>query len=88
MLFQRADGVVYEVVDGKAMLVDMAGKELLTLNPVGTLVWEMLSDEGDPSVMASKLVTTFEGVSVGELERDIQDFLNELVGLGLVVSGD
>jgi len=86
MSYRRADGVVYEVVDGKAMLVDRAGMELLTLNTVGTLVWSALPERGDPAVMARHLVTEFEDVTQEELEGDISGFLDELAELGLVVN--
>ena len=88
MGYLRADGVVYEVVDGKAMLVDLAGKELLTLNTVGTLIWNTLPEYGDPATMALHLVTHFKDVTVDELEGDIRGFLRELAELGLLVSDD
>ena len=88
MGYRRADGVVHEVVDGKAMLVDLAGKELLTLNTVGTLVWEALPELGDPATMARHLVMQFEDVTAEELQDDIRAFLDELTELGLLVSDD
>ena len=39
MIVQRRPGVTSEVVDGQAVLIAPAGKEVITLNAVGTLVW-------------------------------------------------
>ena len=41
--FRRSDEVVFEVSAGRAVLLDRTGKELITLNPVGTLVWQASS---------------------------------------------
>jgi hypothetical protein len=81
----RAKGVAYEVVDGKAVLVDPVGLELVTLNEVGTLVWEALPEHGDADSLAENLLSRLEGVSAEELRADIGAFLHELRDLGLVV---
>jgi hypothetical protein len=36
---RRSPNVTYETIDGRAVLVEVAGTELITLNPVGILVW-------------------------------------------------
>jgi hypothetical protein len=83
-MLQRAQDVVYEVVDGRAVLIDPAGVELITLNPVGTLVWQALDDGGDAATLTQRLLPEFEDVTAEQLERDIDAFLSELSGLGLV----
>jgi hypothetical protein len=89
MAFQRSPLVVYEVVDGQAVLVDPAGVELLTLNEVGTLVWEQLDGRRDAEHLAADLVGIFSGVTAEELARDIAEFLAEVESAGLVVpAGD
>ena len=85
-MLRRAQDVVYEVVAGRAVLIDPAGVELITLNPVGTLVWQALDGdgEGDAATLTQRLLPEFEGVTAEQLERDIEAFLNELLDLGLV----
>ena len=89
-MLRRAQDVVYEVVAGRAVLIDPAGVELITLNPVGTLVWQALDGDGDgdgdgdAATLAQRLLPEFEGVTAEQLERDIEAFLNELLDLGLV----
>jgi hypothetical protein len=84
MGFRRAPEVTYETIEGRAVLVDGAGAELITLNPVGTLVWNALDGERDASALAGDLVGEFTGVTRAQLEADIVDFLSELAASRLV----
>ncbi len=86
MMFRRADNVVKEVVDDRAFLLDDRGVEMIVLNPVGTLVWDVLDEPRDADSVATLLVDRFENVSLEELERDVQAFLEQLRDAGLVVA--
>jgi hypothetical protein len=88
MAWKRSSGVVYEVVDGQAVLVDAEGAELITLNPVGTLVWQELDGRRDAARLAADLVDRFEGVTIDDFERDVTAFLGELEAASLVRPGD
>lgn len=79
----RADGVVYEVVDGQAVLVDADGREMITLNPVGTLIWQALDGESDSAALAERLLPQLEGVTSDQLQNDVAAFLRELLDLDL-----
>ena len=85
-MFRRADNVVKEVVDDRAFLLDDRGVEMIVLNPVGTLVWDVLDEPRDADSVATLLVDRFENVSLEELERDVQAFLEQLRDAGLVVA--
>jgi hypothetical protein len=84
MVWERSPDVVYEVVDGKAVLVDPDGVELITLNPVGTLVWEQLDGHRDAATLAADLIGRFDGVTLAQLETDVAAFLAEIDAAGLV----
>lgn len=79
--------MVFEVTDGRAVLLNAEGSELITLNPTGTAIWQALDGETDASGVATRLVEVFEGTTVDELGADIEGFLAELVRLGLVEPG-
>jgi hypothetical protein len=79
----RADGVVYEIVDGQAVLVDADGREMITLNPVGTLIWQALDGESDSAALVERLLPQLEGVTGDQLQNDVAAFLRELLDLGL-----
>ncbi|MEZ4502544.1 MAG: PqqD family protein [Dehalococcoidia bacterium] len=85
MPYRRSPSVIFEVVDGRAMLVSADGSELLSLNPVGTRVWQLVDEhEGDSGRLASALLSEIEGVERDELERDIADFLSTLSSESLI----
>ena len=81
---RRSPDVIHEVVDDRAMLVSPDGSELISLNAVGTMVWDLLATAGDAGDLAAQMHPRFEGVSLDELERDIQAFLDILHEQGLV----
>lgn len=81
----RADGVVHEVVDGRAVLVDPSGLQLITLNEVGSLVWEALEQPGDVASLVAVLLPRFPDVDEAQAEADVTAFLDELRAAGLVV---
>ena len=69
----------------RAVLLDASGTELITLNPVGSLVWNELDGVRGPAELAAALHDRFTGVSLDELRADIAEFLDELATLGLAV---
>lgn len=82
---RRSPAVTYEIVDGRAMLIDAAGTEIITLNPVGSLVWSALDGKRDVAALADHLLAALDGVTRVELERDITDFVTELASSQLVI---
>ena len=81
---QRSADVVFDVVVDRAILLDGAGTELITLNAVGTVVWHELDGRRDADELAADLLDRFVGVEFDELRADIAAFLDELAALGLV----
>jgi predicted thioredoxin/glutaredoxin len=88
MPFERVADVTFEVFDGLAVLVDPRGVEMITLNRVGTLVWQELDRAKTVNELVAAILPTLAGTTADELERDIRTFLQELVGTGLVVTTD
>ena len=86
MMFRRADNLVKEVVDDRAFLLDDRGAEMIVLNPVGTMVWDALDEPSDATAIAASLIDQFADVSLEELARDVESFLEELREAGLVVA--
>ncbi len=80
--------MTYEIVDGRAMLIDAAGTEIITLNPVGSLAWSALDGERDVAELAEHLLPELEGVTPAELTSDIADFVAELASSRLVTGAD
>lgn len=85
--FDVAPGVLWEQVDVKVMLIDQASSELVTLNPVGSLIWRTLA-EASSSVgrLAGVVSAEFPEVGLTQATADVEAFLDELVRLGFVSS--
>ena len=90
--YRPADGVLADRVDGKIVLVDPGGREVLTLNDTGSTVWEVLAAAGPDGVLrdvvAQRLTEVFDGVEPAQAGRDVDAFLAELVALDLVAAED
>jgi hypothetical protein len=84
---RRSPAVAYDLLDGQAVLIDPVGLEMLTLNAVGTLVWNELDGEKDVPALASALLGRVTGVGMEELVADIGAFVASLADSGLVVDG-
>lgn len=81
---QRAESVTYDIVDGRAILVDPQGAELLTLNPVATMVWEALDGQRDVAALVAHLTDRLDDVDVEQAHADVARFIAQLHELGLV----
>jgi hypothetical protein len=88
MQFRRASGVIYEELDGHAVLLDRNAVRMVTLNPVGTLVWQLLDDDRTSAELVTLLRPKVRGVTVEQLETDVASFMEELVDVGVVVASD
>ena len=84
---RRAEHIVAEVAEGRAFLVNDRREELITLNPVGTMVWRALDGVKDTPALAAELIGEFEDVTSERLRTDIDEFLARIAKLGLVVEG-
>ena len=85
-MISQSSSVVFEVVDGRAVLVDPSGSELITLNPVGSMIWNALAEPTDAAAITDRLLPEFEDVTHEQLHADIVAFLNELTELGLLTT--
>ena len=88
MQFRRAIGVTDDVLDGHAVLLDPGAAKMLTLNPVGTLVWRHLDDDRTCAELVTLMIPKVRGVTAEQLEVDVDAFLDELVEAGVVTASD
>ena len=87
--FDVSSGVLWEQVDVKVMLIDSASSELVTLNAVGSLVWQTLAASPmSVSGLAAVVSDAFPEVSLAQAAADVEVFLEELVRLGFVSPAD
>ena len=78
MVVQKKADVTSEVVDGRAVLVPPSGQEIITLNVVGTLIWNALDTARDVESLTECLLDQLTDVEPDELTRDVRAFLRDL----------
>jgi hypothetical protein len=81
---QRVDGVMSETIDGKAVLIDASGRELITLNQVGSVVWDAIDGRRGQAELVDVLGARFPDVAADRLAADVDAFLNALAAAGLI----
>ena len=84
--FRKVDGCLADLVDGKRVLVLPDGTEVITLNAVGTMVWDALDEHHNVHDIASSVRARFDDVDVPHVTADVGHFLAELRDLGLVTA--
>lgn len=82
--FARAGNVTFDVFEGKAVLVDPGGKELITLNRTGTVVWQMLDGTVSEADLVDAVSCRFPAVHRATVEGDVRHFIRELRRLQVV----
>ena len=84
--FTRAPGVLSEVIDDRALLVSADGGEVITLNPVGTLVWAALEQAQELEPLVAVVSAKFPEAPEPTVRKDVVSFLESLREGGLVTA--
>jgi 4-hydroxy-3-methylbut-2-enyl diphosphate reductase IspH len=85
MTVRRADGVSYEPSGDSVVILDADGAVMRTLNEVGTLIWNGLSDHDEVPGIVSQLAERFPEVAESQLVADVEEFIASLAEANLVV---
>jgi hypothetical protein len=88
-IFNKNVAVVSRKIGGELFLVPIKGslanmQRIFTLNPVAEYIWQEL-DKKDLNEICNGIVSRFE-VGREEAERDISEFMNELLEANLITS--
>lgn len=78
--------VLSRVLDGEAVLLDLASGTYFGLNQVGTEVWSLIASSNDVAAITAGLLEVFE-VDEQTARRDLEVLLVELHDRGLVELG-
>ncbi|MHB8465932.1 MAG: PqqD family protein [Acidimicrobiales bacterium] len=73
-----------ELIDGEVVLIAPSGKEIITLNAVGTLIWNAIDAARETEDLIDELLSALTGVERAELGQDVLAFLTELRDADLV----
>jgi hypothetical protein len=75
--------VIAQEVSGETVLMDLQSEHYYGLDEVGTRVWQLISETGNLESIYRTLLAEYE-VSGERLQRDLQNLVSEIAGLGLV----
>jgi Coenzyme PQQ synthesis protein D (PqqD) len=83
--FSKDDVVFTDLDDGSAVLLHLESKFYYSLNETGCFLWKLLdTEEGiDEEGLLKGLCENFE-VDPGRAEKDISEFITELIDQGLI----
>ena len=81
---RRGASIVFQEVEGEAVLVNLERGTCFTLDPVGTRIWQLIGDGERAGHMTEVLTAEFD-VAHDLAERDLFVLLSELVARELVV---
>jgi len=70
-----------------AVLMDIKGGHMITLNPIGSIIWQQLSDGHSQEQIAAHLASEF-GISQEQASADVNEFLEQLETQHLIESAE
>lgn len=70
-----------------AVLMNIKGGSMLTLNPTASIIWQRLSEGHTPAQIAAQLASEF-GISQEQAAGDVNEFLEQLEAHHLIESGE
>jgi hypothetical protein len=82
--FRHADGLTWDRVDDRVVVLDANGSSMITLNPVASMLWPELEPHASADGLVNTLHEAFQDVSAEQLRHDVDAFLDELLGEGLI----
>ena len=78
-----ADDVLYRELAGESVLLNLASGVYFGLDDVGTRMWYLLAEHGDPEKILPILLAEYE-VEATKLRQDVETLIRQLVDKGLV----
>lgn len=79
--------VVFEVLDGEAVVLNLKTGVYYSLNPVGTRIWQLIEERRELRAIRDAMVQEYE-VEAPVLEADLKEFISKLGQKGLLCVGE
>lgn len=83
MPLRRHPDVAWQTIGDEAVLMSLAERRVLGLNPTGTLVWTLVEERDEDGLV--RAVTERFATAEAEARQDVRAFLSLLRGRGLIV---
>jgi radical SAM protein with 4Fe4S-binding SPASM domain len=75
---QKSDELVWRVIKGKVVILTLDGREIYTLNKVGSTIWELADGSRDLKELVSLIHERFD-VSFETIHAEVFEFVKQLV---------
>lgn len=85
MKITRNPAIIFEMFEDQAVIVGESDEELLTLNPVATLIWTNIAEATAIDDLEEKLFDIFDDVTREQWATDLRMFVDQLKSEGLIV---
>src|SRR6267378_183858 len=72
-----------KITQDGAVLMNIKGGHMITLNPTGSIIWQQLSDGRSPTQIAGRLASEF-GIPPEQALADVNVFLEQLEAQHLI----
>lgn len=82
-----SDEVLFQEIEGESVLLNLATEQYFGLDEVGTRIWHLLSEDGKPANVLTKLQKVYD-IDRETLQNDLAGLINELKMQGLIVVSD
>ena len=79
-----SEEVLFQEIEGEAVLLNLANEQYFGLNEVGTRMWHLLSENGEIQQVLTRLKNEYR-VDEATLKNDLAVLLDELGRQGLII---
>ena len=84
--FLREEALPFQRLDEETIVVDPRSREVHLLNGTGARIWDLLETGSSLDQLVEALGEEYEGATPEELRGEVEAFLHDLGGKGLLVS--
>ena len=85
LIYRRTGSFDQEELDEELVVMELESQSIVTLNPTGRLVWEMLDEAVTCDQIHDLIGSAFPDVDGNEVMSDIQAVLDTLIAARLVI---
>ena len=83
--YRIAEGVLFQRLDRESVLLDMKKEQYFGLDPVGTRVWQLLTETHSVDDTVNTMRAEYE-VDESKLRQDVLALVDKLAAKGLLVA--
>jgi hypothetical protein len=84
--YQQSPGIEFAPLQDEVILFHSPSNKFCVLNRTSSFIWSELKQPASCEEIAQRLGSSFNGVDVHEALADVSATLQEMLGLGLIVS--